>query len=307
VKSVLSASRRTDIPAFYMDWFMHGVEAGCFEVANPYNGQTFLVPAGPQDVHSIVFWSKNFETFNLGDYGPYLESRGYHLWFNFTLNSESELLEPNLPPLAERLTQLEQLCRRHDPHAVQWRFDPICFYRDGAGRFQDNLKDFSQIANVAADLGVTRCVTSFMDMYSKITKRLAGRADIVFIDSVPASKIEVLMDMTAILEPLGISLQTCCEGSLLEKIGNDPAVEPSACIPNDRIMALYGGRISLARDRGQRIKNGCGCMKSTDIGSYKQQPCYHNCLYCYANPTEGGHYPGEPARSQKVHFKAEAF
>ena len=284
MKSVLSASRRTDIPAFYMDWFMQGIQAECFEVMNPYSGHTFLVPASPQDVHSIVFWSKNFGEFNLGDYGQYLESRGYHLWFNFTLNSDSDLLESNLPPLEERLNQLEQLCRQHDPRSVQWRFDPICFYRNGVGELQDNLKDFSQIAGAAANLGVTHCVTSFLDMYPKIEKRLAARKDITFVDITTASKIDVLAYMVAVLEPLGISLQTCCEGPLLSKIGNDLPIGKNACIPNDQLIALYGGRISLAQDRGQRVKNGCGCKKSTDIGSYKKQPCYHRCIYCYANP-----------------------
>jgi len=268
---------------------MQGIEAGRFEVMNPYNGHLFSVPASPQNVHSIVFWSKNFENFNLGDYGPDLESRGYHLWFNFTLNSDSELLEPNLPPLVERLKQLEQLCGRHDPRSVQWRFDPICCYRDGAGHYRDNLNDFSLIADVAAQLGVTHCVTSFMDIYPKITKRVEGRTDISFIDIPTASKIDILADMTAVLNPLGISLQACCEGALLDRIGTRLAVGKSACIPNDRLMDLYGGRISLALDRGQRITKGCGCMKSTDIGSYNRQPCYHRCLYCYANPAEIGH------------------
>ncbi len=288
MKRVLSASRRTDIPAFYMDWFLQGIEAECFEVMNPYSGHSFKVAAGPQDVHSIVFWSKNFEIFNRGNYGRYLQSRGYHLWFNFSLNSDCELLEPNLPPLAERLKQLEQLCCRHDPRSVQWRFDPICFYRNGAGHIQDNLDDFSLIAEAAANAGVTHCVTSFLDIYPKITKRLAGRKDIAFIEITTASKIEVLAEMVAVLKPLGITLQTCCEGALLDRIGGLLGVGKSACIPNDRIMDLYGGRISLARDRGQRMHNGCGCKKSTDIGSYKQQPCFHRCIYCYANPAPVG-------------------
>ncbi len=301
MKSVLSASRRTDIPAFYMDWFMQGIEAGCFKVVNPYNGQTFLVPASPQDVHSIVFWSKNFGEFIRNDYGPYLESRGYHLWFNFTVNSDSELLEPNLPPLAERLNQLEQLCLRHDSRSVQWRFDPICFYRDDAGQLQDNLKDFNLIADSAAQLGITHCVTSFMDMYPKIRKRLTARTDITFVDLATTAKIDVLADMVAVLEPLGISLQTCCEGGVLDQIGKDLPVTKSACIPNDRLAALYGGQLSMAQDRGQRVQNGCGCKISKDIGSYKQQPCYHQCIYCYANPAEVGCQPDEPTRGYQVH------
>jgi hypothetical protein len=280
-----------------MDWFMQGIEAGCFEVVNPYNGQTFLVPAGPQDVHSIVFWSKNFEEFIRGDYGPTLESRGYHLWFNFTVNSDSVLLEPNLPPLTARLNQLEQLCQQHDPRSVQWRFDPICFYRNAADELQDNLQDFSSIADAAAQHGITHCVTSFMDMYPKIRKRLTARTDITWVEVSTASKIDILADMVTILEPLGISLQTCCEGELLDQIGKSLPVEKSVCIPNDRLVGLYGGQLSMAQDRGQRIQNGCGCKISKDIGSYKQQPCYHNCLYCYANPTDDGFQAVKPTHT----------
>ena len=300
MKTVISASRRSDIPAFYMKWFMQGIQAGYFEVVNPYTGKSFRVPAGPQDVHTIVFWSKNFGNFNIKNYGRRLESMGYHLFFNFTVNSDSELLEPNLPPLNERLSQLEKLCIRHDPRAVQWRFDPICFYRDAAGHLQNNLKDFRLIAEVAARLGVTHCITSFLDMYPKITNRLNARTDICFVDIATASKIKILTDMHAVLAPLGILLQTCCEGALLDQIGNDLPVTKSACIPNDRLMDLYGGRISLAQDHGQRVKTGCGCKKSLDIGSYKQQPCFHNCLYCYANPIDAGLQTSKAKQGYKV-------
>ena len=287
MKTVISASRRTDIPAFYMDWFMSGIQKGCFEVVNPYRRNMFLVPATTADVHSIVFWSKNFGDFIAGKYGQKLEADGYHLLFTFTLNSELTLLEPGLPPLAERLAQLEYLCRHHDPRSVHWRFDPICFYRTENADIEDNLKDFRAIAEKAATLGVTRCITSFMDMYPKIKKRQARQPAVAFVDISLEKKKRTLSDMCAILEPLGISLQTCCERELMDQIGDDLPVIQGACIPNDLLMDLYGGRVSLGKDSGQRIKAGCACMKSVDIGSYDRQPCYHNCLYCYANPVAG--------------------
>ncbi len=103
---VISASRRTDIPAFYMPWFMDRIDKGYFEVVNPYNRRTSIVPATPAEVHTIVFWSKNFGPFITGRYGEKLIDAGYHLFFNYTLNSESPLLEPNLPPLQTRMSQL---------------------------------------------------------------------------------------------------------------------------------------------------------------------------------------------------------
>ncbi len=284
MKIVISASRRTDIPAFYMDWFMQGIRQGFFEVENPYHHKTFFVPASTADVHTIVFWSKNFDSFITGGYGRQLRAHGYHLFFNFSLNSESVLLEPGLPRLAERLTQLEYLCDQYGPETINWRFDPVCFFTTETHEIQDNLKDFSMIARKAAVMGIRRCITSFMDMYPKIKKRLTRQPDLDFVPVSMEKKIGVLEDMSRILGRLGISLQTCCEKELLEQVADALPIGKSACIPNDLIMKLFGGRVSFGKDSGQRVKAGCGCFKSVDIGSYNRQPCHHNCLYCYANP-----------------------
>ena len=151
LKIVLSASRRTDIPAFYMPWFMEGIEKGWFEVKNPYTGKIRTVPATPMDVHTIVFWSKDFGPFLSKGYGELLEKKGYHLFFNFTLNSASPDLEPGVPLLEERLKQLRELALRFSPESILWRFDPICLYRTEAGD-KNNLGDFEQIATAACGL-----------------------------------------------------------------------------------------------------------------------------------------------------------
>ena len=93
--------------------------------------------------------------------------------------------------------------------------------------------------------------------------------------------------MESQLANLGIQLQTCCEKTVIEALGANSSITPSACIPNDLLLELYGGNLSVKRDSGQRVKAGCGCRVSIDIGSYRQQPCYHNCLFCYANPASG--------------------
>ena len=79
---VLSASRRTDIPAFYMPWFMKQIKRGVFEVVNPFNRQVRTVPATPADVHTIVFWSKDFGLFLKENQAKKLQQAGYHLFFN---------------------------------------------------------------------------------------------------------------------------------------------------------------------------------------------------------------------------------
>ncbi len=284
LKIVISASRRTDIPAFYMEWFMDCINQGSFDVVNPYNHKTRHVPATPDNVHTIVFWSKNFKTFIEGRYGEQLAKKGYHLFFNFTINSESSILERRVPPLTDRLFQLAYICEHFDVRAVHWRFDPICFYKTNDGKIHNNLDDFLRIADKALELGVQRCITSFMDLYPKIKRRTAVRSEAAFVDVAMDEKIEILKQMQRMLDVRNIELETCCEKEVLDGLSDDFPVKPSACIPNDLIMDIYGGAVSARKDTGQRIKAGCGCKESIDIGSYDLHPCYHNCLFCYANP-----------------------
>ena len=284
---VISASRRTDIPAFYMDWFMRQIHNGLFEVVNPYNRQVFRVPATPEKVHTIVFWSKNYDSFIKGGFGQKLMTMGYNLFFNFTINSHSPLLEPCVPSLSRRLDQLYELCRDFDAGTVNWRFDPVCFFKFREKEIQDNLNDFSRAADRASICGVTRCITSFMDHYPKIQKRKVSMPGFSFVDPSMEAKKEILLKMEKELFEKNIDLYTCCEKNVLEAMPADSNIKKSSCIPNDLLVEIFGGNLSLQKDTGQRVKDGCGCMVSVDIGSYQLHPCYHNCLFCYANPTSG--------------------
>jgi hypothetical protein len=282
---VISASRRTDIPAFYMPWFMTCIARGFFEVVNPFNRKVKVVPAAPADVHTIVFWSKDFGIFLKHNYGKKLQNAGYHLFFNFTVNSTSSQLEPRVPPLNVRLDQLRQLGDQFGPSAINWRFDPICFYKTDNGGLQDNLNDLRHIAAKAAAAGIRCCISSFMDPYAKIERRLVTRPDFSFWDPPLKTKLQIIHKIERILASENIKLMLCCEKEVLEQLPQSTSVTQGACIPNDLLVALFGGTLSLKRDTGQRIKKGCGCKVSVDIGAYHRHPCYHNCLYCYANPS----------------------
>ena len=83
-----------------------------------------------------------------------------------------------------------------------------------------------------------------------------------------------------------IDLYTCCEKEVLNALPSGSNIRKSSCIPNDLFVKIFGGDLSFKRDTGQRSSKGCGCMISVDIGSYHLHPCYHNCLFCYANPTK---------------------
>lgn len=284
---VISASRRTDIPAFYMKWFMAQINQGSFEVINPYNRHVSIIPATPDKVHTIVFWSKNFGPFINGGFGERLTKMGFNLYFNFTVNMDSTLLEPRVPPLKRRIKQLGYLCEDFNASCINWRFDPICFYKNKNERIKNNLKDFSIIAKKASQMGIQRCTTSFMDDYRKIHRRIASIRGFSFIFSSLKKRKEIILEMEKELASKGIQLFVCCEKELLETLPSNSSITKSACIPNDLLVNIYGGNLSFKKDAGQRIKDGCGCMVSVDIGSYHRHPCFHNCLFCYANPVSG--------------------
>jgi len=287
-RHVLSISRRSDIPAHYLDWFMASVATGEALVDHPYTHDTRTVPLTPESVHTLVFWTKNIAPFLERGCDRILREKGFHLYFNLTVNSASPILEPGVPPLEERLSAMSELCRRVGPRAVAWRFDPICHFRDQKGNACDNLHDFSRIARSARDAGITRCITSFVDLYPKVLRRC--RAAGIELTELPIhEKVAIALRLNGELQHLGIDLFTCCENELQAALPFGSGITPAACIPGPLLAGLYGGGISLARDTGQRKEAGCRCTTSRDIGSYTRHPCPAGCLYCYACSTNAPH------------------
>jgi hypothetical protein len=268
-----------------MPWFMEQIKRGVFEVVNPFIRQIRKVPATPADVHTIVFWSKDFGLFLKENWAEKLQRAGYHLFFNFTINSSAPMLEPRVPPLDVRLKELEQLCDRFESGAINWRFDPICFFRMHNGVLEDNLHDLGRIAEKAAGCGIKQCITSFLDFYPKIDKRIAALPGFSFSNPTPDAKKSTILKIEQLLSEYKINLRLCCEKEVMGMLPDSSSVTESSCIPNDLLVKLFGGNLSLKKDTGQRIRKGCGCKVSVDIGSYHRQPCFHNCLFCYANPT----------------------
>ncbi len=287
---IISASRRTDIPGFYTDWFMERIRIGSFEVKNPYNRTVKNIEVSKESVHSIVFWSKNYADFLYKRAGENLRRLGFNLYFNFTINSELPELEPGILPLSHRLNQLTELASRFGPANIAWRFDPICFYTTGPDGYEkNNLSDFPIISEKASELGVRKCVTSFLDMYPKINKRLAflsrtKKTPLSFIQPSPEKKIQVIQWMENRLSQLDMQLSLCCEKELFSHMNSGSSVMENACIDGNLLKKNFGGTPETKRDYGQRSKQGCKCTLSIDIGSYDGHPCFHNCLFCYAAP-----------------------
>ena len=282
-RHILSISRRSDIPAHHLGWFMASVEKGEIVVAPPYTHIPQHIPLTPSTIHTLVFWTKNIDPFLRKGCDEILRKKGFNLFFNLTLNSESSILEPGVPPLKKRLTDLSELSRRVGPESIAWRFDPICHYIDPQGTLQNNLHHFSRIALAAKKAGIRRCITSFVDIYPKVQSRT--RAAGIELTPLPIhEKVALVLRLNRELQGLGIDLYTCCENDLQAALPFGSGINPASCIPGPLLAQRHGGDVVLTRDSGQRRHAGCRCTKSRDIGSYTKHPCPTNCLYCYARP-----------------------
>ena len=265
---IISASRRTDIPAFYTDWLIKRLRQGSVLVRNPFNPlQVSRVSLDPQVVDCIVFWTKNPAP--LLQQLPEIERLGHRFLVQYTLNGYDRSLEQHVPPLRERLVTFRRLAERIGPDRVLWRFDPILFTRSHGP--DAVLRSF---AHLAVHLGgwTRQCTISFLSLYAKCRRNLAG---IDLLESTDAEKRRFIDHLSALAHDNNISLKSCCD-PFLHKMGG---IEPARCIDAGLIADITGFPLSIPTDKGQRP--GCGCAASIDIGAY--DTCPHGCRYCYAN------------------------
>jgi hypothetical protein len=279
VKRVISASRRTDLVAFFPEWLAVAIRNRQALVCGPA-GRTRVVDLSPIGVHTVVLWSKNFANLIENRHGLRDLLHDYaQLYFHFTVTGlGGTFLERGVPLPREALRQLEPLIDiAGQPGRVSLRFDPVLFWREG-GREMTNLPHFEDFADRAASLGIRDIRFSFAQWYGK-SKRRADRQGFDYIDPPADEKIRAARRLAGIVRELGLRLYSCSQ----EFLTAVPGVEPSACIDGGFLQSLHrGGEIaSAAKDRSQRP--ACRCTESVDIGSYTQA-CPHGCVYCYANP-----------------------
>jgi hypothetical protein len=268
MNEIISASRRTDIPACYPDRLESWIRAGYVDVTNPYSGAVTRISLDPAAVHTLVLWSKNFTPLLARD--RFL--RTFRLYFLFTLN-DMPGLEPGTPLLADRFCQLNELAARYGSERIAWRFDPIVFRHDGP---VTGLDSFARIADQVAGAGVKRLIISFLDFYGKVSRR-NGSLNLGMVDPPADAKRDWAARLAELAGSLGIAVESCCED-----LSGVPGIAPGGCIDGRLLGKLNGIPASTIKDPGQR-KN-CRCTVSRDIGSYQTMPCPSGCRYCYANP-----------------------
>jgi hypothetical protein len=272
---IISASRRTDIPAFYAQWFMNRVRAGYCTVPNPFNpSQVTTISLRPEDVDVIVFWTRNPRP--MFRHLEELDRRGYRYYFQYTLLDNPRLLDRKGPPVVASLDTFRELAGRIGPERVIWRYDPIVFSNLTDTRFHQET--YARIARALR--GHTyRSVISLLDMYRKLDKRLhalAGQGvEVVDYDGKPDQCFDELMHtMVGAAHQNGMDLFSCAETRDLQVYG----IRPGKCIDDDYIRDVFGLEVSHRKDPSQRA--ACGCVVSRDIGIY--ETCLFGCQYCYA-------------------------
>jgi len=267
---IISASRRTDIPAFYSEWLFNRINEGYLMVRNPMNiHQVSKINLSPEVVDCIVFWTKNPK--------PMLrrmpELSNYKYYFQFTLNSYDKSIEPNVPEKKNLISVFKELSNMIGKEKVIWRYDPILL--TDIFNMDYHIKWFEVLAEKLS--GYTHiCVISFVDLYKKTERNLKG------INLLPLNKDvmnEIAFNLSFIASKYNIRIESCSEDIDLDKYN----IKHGKCIDDELISRIIGSRLFSEKDPNQRLS--CGCIKSIDIGAYNT--CRHNCLYCYANFNRG--------------------
>lgn len=295
---IISASRSTDIPAFYAEWLAGRIKEGYVKWTNPFNGVPLYVTF--RKTRLFVFWSKNPKP--MLKHLDFLDENGFNYYFQFTLNDyDAEQLESGVPDVQSRIATFRELSERIGKERVIWRFDPLILTdKIGVGEL---LRKVEYVGNQLQGF-TEKMVFSFADInvYKKVQKNLQSNS-IYYREFDEARMNEFAAGLQELNRKWQYELATCAEQIPLEKYG----IHHNKCIDDDLMVRLFpedkalmdflGVSIQAAdlfhpcpaivkshanKDKGQR--RYCGCIVSKDIGEYNT--CPHLCEYCYANATK---------------------
>lgn len=266
---ILSVSRRTDIPAFYAEWFINRIKEGFVYVRNPFNAkQISNVYIGSEVVDCIVFWTKNARPIikRLDE----LDARGYKYYFQFTINPYGSDLERNIGKKEQIIETFQDLSQRIGREKVIWRYDPIIL--SGIYDYDFHFEKFTELAGKLKGF-TNKVVISYLDDYRKISRNMRGLG---IKEITEQDMLDIAKRFSSIAKDNDLTIETCAEAVDLGALG----INHGKCIDGDLIERIIGYDIRN-KDKRDDNRKECGCMKCIDIGQYDS--CVHNCLYCYAN------------------------
>lgn len=268
---IVSASYRTDVPAFHGKWFLQCLSAGEVWVRNPYGGKPYRVSLARQDTGAFVFWTRNSAPFEAALTA--VEARATPYVVQYTVTGYPPALESGVPPAGHAIGQIASLSSRRGRAAVVWRYDPILFSTLTPPDW--HRTNFRRLASALAPL-VDEVTVSFAHIYRKTARNLelaARQHGFAWRDPDLAERRAFLLELAEIAMGEGLRLTVCSQPEL-EAPG---VIGGAACIDLARLSGLAGKPLP-GRVKGNRA--GCLCAESRDIGAY--DTCAHGCRYCYA-------------------------
>jgi hypothetical protein len=263
---IITASIRTDIPAFYSEWFINRFKAGYVLTKNPYNSkQVKHIDLNPSNIDAIIFWTKNAQPLL-----PKLHHLdGFNYYFQYTLNPYGKDIESNVPPLKDRINTFISLSNQIGKDKVIWRYDPILLTKTYTIEY--HIKTFETMIKQIHN-HTSRIIISFIDEYMKIKDTLKQQG----IKLLTTNEMKTIAKaFSLIAKKYNLNITTCAETINLEQYG----IKHGKCIDNEEINKLFNKNIIYTKAKYQR--DTCLCHTSIDIGSYNT--CPHMCKYCYAN------------------------
>lgn len=272
MKRIVSVSRRTDVPAYYSDWFTRRMHEGYAAYSNPYTGTPHRVSLRKEDVHAFVFWSKRYAPFL-----PVIETfarDNVPAIFHFTITALPAPFEADETRERAPVVTARRIADYYSPRNVIWRYDPIVFSEDIDATYHTDA--FTHLADALTG-SVTRVYVSFVHPYAKVARNVSRmeRETGHTLLAPSCDEQRTLADrLAAIACDRGITLFACSSGAI-----ESEHVRKGACVDRALLADLYDPVI--AKEPLAPGRKGCGCARSVDIGAY--DTCPHGCVYCYAN------------------------
>lgn len=300
---IISASRSTDIPTFYSEWFKNRWEKGYVKWINPFNQKPIFVSF--KDTKVVVFWTKNPKPMMKKEYIFFLQKEVKNFYFQYTLNNyDIENFEEKVPSVKSRIETFKELSKLIGKEKVIWRYDPLIL--------TDKI-DVEELLNRIENIGnelynyTEQLVFSFADIgvYKKVQNNLKA---VNYIEFKKKTMEEFAYGLQQLNQKWKLKIATCSEKIDLENFD----IHHNKCIDDELMIKLFSHEKKLMsflgvefeepnlfsdnqninrknyklKDKGQRTE--CGCIKSKDIGQYNT--CPHGCNYCYANTSKNVAY-----------------
>jgi hypothetical protein len=261
---IISASYRSDIPAFHGEWFLAALAAGEVSVANPYSQRPYRVDLRPEAVDGYVFWTRNARPFARALAAVAAQDRPFVV--QYTILGYPRAIDANVIDPGLAIDNARAIAEQYGKRVVVWRYDPILL--TPATETQWHRANFTRLAEALAGL-TDEVVVSFAQLYAKSARNLA-KAGITWRVPELAERADLIADLRAIAAERAIALSLCTQPEL--------TVAPAARCVDAARLADVAGRPVAAATKGNRP--GCLCAESRDIGAYDS--CVHGCRYCYA-------------------------